>query len=72
MSTPVIDIRKRKVEIGKVLDVVENQIEHCDAQIHRFKDDGDKRTVIDWIAKKVILQRVLEQIKDIYQKGETP
>lgn len=72
MSTPVVDIRKRKVEIGKVLDVVENQIEHCDAQIQRFKDDGDERTVMDWVAKKVILQRVLEQIKDIYQKGETP
>lgn len=66
MSTPVVDIRKRKVEIGKVLDVVENQIEHCDAQIQRFKDDGDERTVMDWVAKKVILQRVLEQIKDIY------
>ena len=40
MSTPVVDIRNRKVEIGKVLDIVENQIEHCDTQIHRFKDDG--------------------------------
>ena len=66
MSTPVVDIRKRKVEIGKVLDVVENQIKHCDAQIQRFKDDGDERTVMDWVAKKVILQRVLEEIKDIY------
>lgn len=66
MSTPVVDIRKRKVEIGKVLDVVENQIEHCDTQIQRFKDDGDERTVMDWIAKEVILQRVLEQIKDVY------
>ena len=66
MSTPVVDIRKRKVEIGKVLDVVENQIEHCDTQIQRLKDDGDERTVMDWVAKKVILQRVLEQIKDIY------
>lgn len=66
MSTPVVDIRKRKIEIGKVLDVVENQIEHCDKQIQRFKDDGDERTVMDWVAKKVILQRVLEQIKDIY------
>lgn len=72
MSTPVVDIRKRKVEIGKVLDVVENQIEHCDAQIQRFKDDGDERTVMDWLAKKIILNRVLEEIKDVYQKGETP
>lgn len=66
MSTPVVDIRKRKVEIGKVLDVVENQIEHCDAQIKRLKNDGDERTVMDWVAKKVILQRVLEEIKDVY------
>ena len=66
MSKPVVDIRKRKVEIGKVLDVVENQIEHCDTQIQRFKDVGDERTVMDWIAKEVILQRVLEQIKEIY------
>ena len=66
MSTPVVDIRKRKVEIGKVLDVVENQIEHCDTQIQRLKNDGDKRAVMDWIAKEVILQRVLEQIKDVY------
>lgn len=66
MSTPVVDIRKRKVEIGKVLDVVENQIEHCDAQIQRFKDDGDERTVMDWLAKKIILNRVLEEIKDVY------
>ena len=72
MSTPVVDIRKRKVEIGKVLDVVENQIEHCDTQIQRLKNDGDKRAVMDWIAKEVILQRVLEQIKDVYQKRETP
>lgn len=66
MSTPIVDIRKRKIEIGKVLDVVENQIEHCDTQIQRFKNDRDERTVMDWVAKKVILQRVLEQIKDIY------
>ena len=66
MPTPVIDIRKRKVEIGKVLDIVENQIEHCNAQIQRFKDGEDERTVMDWVAKKVILQRVLEQIKDVY------
>lgn len=66
MSTPVVDIRKRKVEIGKVLAIVENQIEHCDAQIQRLKNDGDERTVMDWVAKKVILKRVLEEIKDIY------
>lgn len=66
MSTPVVDIRKRKVEIGKVLDVVENQIKHCDAQIQRLKNDGDERTVMDWVAKKVILQRVLKEIKEIY------
>lgn len=66
MSTPVVDIRKRKVEIGKVIDLVLNNIEHCDAQIQRLKDDGDERTVMDWLAKKVVLQRVLEQIKDIY------
>lgn len=66
MPTPVIDIRKRKIELGRVLDIVENQIEHCNAQIQRFKDGGDERTVMDWVAKKVILQRVLEQIKDVY------
>ena len=62
----IVDIRKRKVELGKVMDVVENQIEHCDSQIQRLKDGGDERTVMDWLAKKVILQRVFEQINDIY------
>lgn len=66
MPTSVVDIRKRKVEIGKVIDIIENQIEHCNAQIQRFKDGGDERTVMDWIAKRVILQRVLEQIKNVY------
>lgn len=66
MSTPVVDISKRKVEIGKVLDVIENQIERCNAQIQRLKGEGDERTVMDWVAKKVMLLRVLEQIKDIY------
>lgn len=62
----VVELRERKVKLGKVIDVVENRIEHCKAQASRYNKEGDARSAQDWLTKEIELKTVWEQISELY------
>ncbi len=59
-------IEELSKEDAKVIDLFTTAIEHCDAQVTRFNEEGDKESAAEWWIRKRTCEKLFNEVKTIF------